>query len=139
MHFPLFHIFPPIFEKIFGLRRKFHLTFSETLFLVIDHEFRISPLFQFVSPYCGKFFFSPYFCKIPPDFVKLTCFYILYMYFVSPYFYHDVFMHHTMHVGYWTPLYTTLNNSNVSRQRRLAKIFLAYRMTKIIIIFWGGN
>jgi len=23
---------------------------------------------------------------------------MLYMYFVSPYFYHDAFMHHTMHV-----------------------------------------
>ena len=31
-------------------------------------------------------------------------FYILYVYFVSPYFHHDAFMHHTMHARTWTPL-----------------------------------
>ena len=40
----------------------------------------------------------PYFSKFTPDFVKFTCFYILYMFFVSPYFDDDAFMHHTMHV-----------------------------------------
>src|SRR6218665_3144550 len=30
--------------------------------------------------------------------LNLRVFYILYVFFVSPYFYHDAFMHHTMHV-----------------------------------------
>ena len=29
---------------------------------------------------------------------NLRVFYIFYVFFVSPYFYHDAFMHHTMHV-----------------------------------------
>jgi len=34
-----------------------------------------------------------------PFSANLRAFYRLYVFFVSPYFYHDAFMHHTMHVG----------------------------------------
>jgi len=74
---------------------------SDDLFLFIHHKFRFpTPLFPCVfnsfPPYFGKFFFSPTFAILPPDFVKFTCFYILYMYFVSPLLL--PFMQNTMHV-----------------------------------------
>ena len=89
----------PLFSKNFGLRRKFpkcdlskknfwfsSAKISDDLFLVIHCKFWIS-LFQFISsPYFGKFFFPLLLQNFPSDFVKLTCFYILYMYFVPPTF-----------------------------------------------------
>ena len=59
---------------------------SDDLFLVIDHKFRIYPLFSLFQ------YISPLFYKNSP------AFYILYVYFVSPFFNHDAFMHHPMHV-----------------------------------------
>ena len=85
--FPDFH--PP----------KFLMTFFKKS-LTRNFEFPLFPLSQLISPLFREIFlFPPYFFKIVlPDFVKFTCFYILYVYFVSPcYFYHDAFMHHTMH------------------------------------------
>src|SRR6218665_247603 len=115
MHFPPCFIFP-LFPKDFltpwkisqilpfpeKLSRFHPPKFLMTFFLVINHKFRIPPVFAnsiHFPPISTKLFFPPYFCKIPPDFVKLTCFYILYMYF-----------YHTMHVldapgpiiGNWT-------------------------------------
>ena len=44
----------------------------------------ISP-FQFIfPPISGNFLFPPTLAKFPLEFVKFTCFYILYVYFVSP-------------------------------------------------------
>jgi len=62
------------------IRRNFWWPF----FLVIDSEFRISPykscIFAkqkaYISPYFGKLFIPPTFFKLPPDFVKFTCFYV---------------------------------------------------------------
>jgi len=34
----------------------------------------------------------------PPDFVKFTCFLHALRVFHSPYFYHDAFIHHTIHI-----------------------------------------
>ena len=69
--------------------------FLDDLFLVIDHKFRISPqfsLFQYISPTLfSKNYYFPLFLKNSP------AFYILYVYF-PPYFDHDAFMHHPMHV-----------------------------------------
>ena len=36
--------------------------------------------------------------KFHPYFVKLACFYMPYVFFISPCFDHDAFMHHTMHI-----------------------------------------
>ena len=107
----------PYFRKIFWLWRKcsqFYLfptnflilfssaKISDDLFLVIDRKFRISPYFACFNtfpPCFGKIIISSYFDKFsPPVLNKFTCFYILYVYFVSPYFDHDEFMHHPMHV-----------------------------------------
>src|SRR6218665_427031 len=101
MHFPLFQIstlFPKIFQppwKIFTIssfpKNIFQFSYakiSDDRFLVIDSEFRISPLFW-------ENYYSSYFFKF---FVRFTCFYILFLFFVSPYVDHDAFMHHTMHV-----------------------------------------
>src|SRR6218665_370142 len=50
-------------------------------------------------PCFAKIIISPLLSKISPLFSKNSpAFYILYVYFVSPYFDHDVFMHHPMHV-----------------------------------------
>src|SRR6218665_3883375 len=62
-------------------------------------------LFQYISPlFRENFYFPPTFQNFPPTFQnvpsglqKFTCFYILYVYFVSPYYDHDAFMHHPMH------------------------------------------
>src|SRR6218665_2621504 len=72
--------------------------------LVINHKFRISPLFllfQYISfpPISTKLFFPPLFKISPTVFSKFTCYLayicLLYLFFVSPYFYYDAFMHHT--------------------------------------------
>src|SRR6218665_1292857 len=112
MHFPPVSDFPPIFEKCLDFQKfslfpkKFPIfirpKISNDLFLVIDHKFRISPLFclfQNISPsYSRKLIISPSFSKIFPLFSKnSTAFYILYVYF-PPNFDHDAFMHHPMHV-----------------------------------------
>jgi len=106
---PLFHI-SPYFRKFLGTPRKispiwpFPKTISDfhppKFLTTAFFEFLpISPVLAHIPPISGIFSFPPIFAKISlPDFVKLTCFYILYMYFVSSYFYHDAFMHHTMHV-----------------------------------------
>jgi len=114
--FPLFHI-SPLFPKFFSGLRKIspiwpfptklnfpifiHQNFWRPFF--ISHWPKISN-FPPISPVSIHFpsvsgnLSIPHFCKISPDFVKLTCFYIPYVYLVSPYFYHDAFMHHTMNV-----------------------------------------
>jgi len=114
MHFPPCFRFPPHFRKIFGLSGKFlqfdlfptnFLThpqkFLMTFFLLIDHKFRISPYFRYFRtfpPCFAKIILSPLLLQIfPPVLGKFTCFlHALRVY--SPYFDHDAFMHHPMHV-----------------------------------------
>src|SRR6218665_3282879 len=115
MHFPPVSDFPPISEKFSDFLNFFYnFTFSEkflhfhppkflmTFFLVIDHKFRISPLFslfQYIPPCFAKIILSPYFYKFPPPVLdKFTCFLHTLRVFCSPYFDHDAFMHHPMHV-----------------------------------------
>jgi len=93
MHFPpLLQIFLPIFENFLDFLENFlHFTFSrknfpfssakisDDLFLVINHKFRISPLFFAISihfrPYFAKIILSPILFKISlPVFPKFTCF-----------------------------------------------------------------
>src|SRR6218665_2625107 len=62
------------------------------------HNFRCFspfPLFQ-------ENYYFPHFCKFPPDFVKFTCFYILYAFYVSP----SLNMMHfcITQCTYWTPM-----------------------------------
>jgi len=117
MHFPLFEIFLVFPNKISDSVEKFHiLTFfpknfrfspakiSDDLFsfLVIDRKFWISPLFllfQFISPRFWKNFplLLQIFPLISSNLRVFTCF----VFFVSPYFDYDAFMHHTMQ--FWTP------------------------------------
>ena len=85
MHFPLFQI-PPIFEKLseslenfqnFTFSRQISPFSSDDLFLVIDHIFRISPIFPISVPFPSvlrKLLFPPYFDKFPPVLEKFTCF-----------------------------------------------------------------
>src|SRR6218665_117891 len=124
MHFPLFQI-SPLFSKNFRTQRKifkllpflekfldFHPPkFLMTFFLVIDHKFRISPYF------CCFSTFPPCFAKIilsPPTFTnftlvlgKFTCLILHTLRVFPPYFDHDAFVHHPMHVldasGTWHP------------------------------------
>ena len=97
-NFPNFTFSPNIF-------RFSSAKICDDLFLVIHHKFRNPPIFPvsihfplfweiFLSPYFCKI--SPYFAKFPSDFVKVTCLHTLRVF--SHYFYHDAFMHHTMHV-----------------------------------------
>src|SRR6218665_406795 len=101
MHFPSLFQISPYFRTIFGLSEIFlrfylfqknFLTFSRqpkflmTFFLVIDHKFRISPLFslfQYIPPCFAKIFLSPYFSKFPPCFRQI---HLLFTYFmcISP-------------------------------------------------------
>jgi len=93
MHFPLFQISPHISKKI-ALWKIFLILPFPTTFFFIDHKFGISPYFP-----CFHISLCPLTLQnFPSDFVKFACFYILYMLFVFPYFDHDAFMHHTMHV-----------------------------------------
>ena len=74
--------------------------------LVVDHEFRISPLFslfQVISHCFGKCFFPPTFANFPLISSNLRVIYVFLTHFVCfsfpSYFDHDAFMHHTMQVG----------------------------------------
>src|SRR6218665_2642606 len=107
MHFrPLFQI-SPLFPKKFSesvvnfcffqkILRFSSAKISDDLFLVIDYKFEFPPCFRSFSTFPPYF---AYFSKFPPLIsYNLPVFYILYVFFVSPYFDHDAFMHHTMHV-----------------------------------------
>src|SRR6218665_672165 len=92
----------PFLEKFLAFHPpKFVMTFF-LFFLVIDYKFRISPLFslfQYISPLFPENYYFPYFDKFSPLFyTNSPAFNLLYVYFVSPYLYHDAFMHHPMHV-----------------------------------------
>src|SRR6218665_2538967 len=94
-----------------------------TFFLLIDHKFRISPPIFAVSvhfpPVSRNLFFAPYFYKFPPPVLgKFTCCLHTLRVF-PPYFDHDAFMHHPMHVldAPGNTLYiTTLTLSRISRR-----------------------
>jgi len=109
MHSPCFR-FPPVFEKNFRFCGKFSqfYLFPKIFCLIIDHKFRIfSPIFEFLLYFLSFSTFPPSFAKIinsllfkfPPSFPKIhvyfTCFTCISF---PPYFDHDAFMHHTMHV-----------------------------------------
>src|SRR6218665_2458579 len=119
MHFPPCFRFPPYFRKIFGLSEFFlqfylfptnFLTFirakiSDDLFFSHRPQilFRISPLFRCFSTFPPLFrenySFPPTLTNFPPSFRQIN---LLFTCFTSisfpPYFDHDAFMHHPMHV-----------------------------------------
>src|SRR6218665_2391855 len=115
MHFPLFQI-SPLFSKHFQTLWKicnilpfpekfldFHRPkFLMTSFLVIDHKFRISPLFslfQYISPlFLEIYYYSPTLKNFPPVLDKITFFLHTLCISFPPYFDHDAFMHHPMRV-----------------------------------------
>ena len=93
MHFSPCFRFSPYFREIFGLFTilPFHEKFLDflppkflmTFFLVIDHKFRISPLFR------ENHSFPPTLTNFPPPVLdKFTCFLHILLVF-SPYFYRD--------------------------------------------------
>src|SRR6218665_417569 len=113
MHFPLFQI-PPIFEKFSDFLKNFkNLTFSRKIshfhppkFLTFFSEsstknFGFPPYFACFSTFPSlirkNLLFPPTFQNFPLFSKNSTAFYILYVYF-PPYFHHDAFMHHPMHV-----------------------------------------
>ena len=113
MHFPPVSD-SPLFSKKFRTLRKIFKTLP---FFLVDAQisnFPLFSLFQYISPlFRENYYFPPYFDKCPPPlfYTNSPAFYILYVYFVSPYFYHDAFMHHPMQVAYWTPLLSRLVSS----------------------------
>ena len=109
MHFP--SVSEKISDSVENLpnctisRKKFRFSsakISDDLLLVINHKWRIPPfsLFQYISPlFRQNYSFLSTFQNFSLFSVNLRVFYMLYVFFVSTYFYHDAFMHHTMHVG----------------------------------------
>ena len=99
LHFPLLFQIPPIFEKFPDSEENF----QNLTFLVIDHKFRISPYFRCCSTFPSLFrenYYSPLLWQIfSPCFTQI---HLLFTYFMCisfpPYFDHDAFMHHLMHV-----------------------------------------
>ena len=99
MHFPPLFQISPLFQKNFRTFWKiltilpfpekfldFHPPkFLMTFFLVIDHKFRISPYF-------------PCFNTFPPCFTQIHLLYTCFTCIFPPYFDHDAFKHHPMHV-----------------------------------------
>ena len=103
--------FPLCFQKMFRPCRKFSqfYLFPKKNFLVIDHKFRISPLFSNFSfifsasvhfpLFREHYYFPPTSSNFSPLFQKFTCIlHALSCISFPPYFDHDAFMHHTMHV-----------------------------------------
>ena len=112
MHFPPVSD-SPYFQKNFRLWGKFsQFSFSRKIScfssneisddLFFSHRPQISnfPLIFAVSVHFPLFRDkTPTLTNFPPLFyTNSPALYILYVYFVSPYFYHDAFMHHPMHV-----------------------------------------
>jgi len=115
MHFPPLFQIPPYFRKMFRLSGKLSqfylfpknfLIFIRRnfwwLFLVINHKFRIPPIFP-VSvhfPLFRKKYYFPLLLQIFPTSFKQI--HRLFTYFTCisfpPYFDYDAFMHHPMHV-----------------------------------------
>jgi len=113
---PLFQISPLFSKNVQTLWKIFNilpfpekfLDFHPPKFLMtfFSHRPQISKFpsyflcFSTFPSYLAKIIISPlYFEKFPPLFSKNSpSFYILYVYFVSPYFDHDAFMHHPMRV-----------------------------------------
>jgi len=87
--------FPPCF-KFFRRKGKFsQFTFSQKSFQFSSAKISDDPFPLFRENY----YFPPTLSNFPPDFVKFTCFlHILYVFSFPPYFGHDAFMHHPMHV-----------------------------------------
>src|SRR6218665_371012 len=95
MHFPVSQIFPPLFRifhslgkrsQLFPLKYVLSTKLSDDIFLVIDSEFIIPPIFAKMLdfPLSLKIYYFPlYFRKFPPDIIEFTCFCILYVFFVS--------------------------------------------------------
>ena len=115
MHFYPPSDFPPISEKFLRLRRKFSQFYlfrkilpfssskiSDDFFCSSTTNVLFPPYFNSFSPFFSIFkqnSFSPYFCKFLSWFRKISVFfYILSAIFFAPYYDHDAFMHHTMHV-----------------------------------------
>ena len=135
--FPLSFRFPPYLLKILRLcgkfkkfdlfPKKFPIFIRQNFwrpftFLVVDHKFRISPqfwLFQCISPLIREnVLFPPTFQNSPLFLKNSPAFYILYVYF-PPYFDHDAFMHHPMHVLDAPVLYYTQKHSRHSMDTAL--------------------
>ena len=117
MHFPLFQI-SPLFSRHFWTVWKmskilpfpdkfthFHPSkFLTTFFFTHRPQISNSPLFSLFydifPPDSRKFAISPLFSKIsPPVFQKFNSFLHTLGVISPPYFDHDAFMHHPMHVG----------------------------------------
>ena len=94
----------PYFRKVFRRHGKFFKfdLFPKTFWFLSVKIFDdlLSPKFlmafcrkrvHFPLPISGKWLFSLYLSKCPPDFVTFTCFYIVYVFFVSP---HSLTMMH---------------------------------------------
>src|SRR6218665_3791544 len=107
--------FPPIFEKFSDSVENFkNFTFPEkflnfhspkflmTFFKSSTTNFEFLPYFPCFNAFPPRFrenyYFPPTFKNFPPVLEKITCFFYILVYFVSPYFDHDAFMHHPMHV-----------------------------------------
>ena len=113
--FPLFQISPLFPKKIVKSTETFsNFTFSQkffdfhppkflmSYFFVIDYKqiLNFPPIFA-VSVHFLLFrenYYFPYFSKFPPEFVKFMFFTYFMCFSFPPYFDHDAFMHHTMHV-----------------------------------------
>ena len=99
--------FSPYFRKIFRLWGKFLKfdLFRKNFLIFFSHRpqiFNFPPIFAVsvhFPPVSRKLLFPPYFDKFFPLFYRNSpAFYLLYVCFVSPEFYHDAFMHYPMHV-----------------------------------------
>jgi len=97
--FPFCFRFLPIFEKFSdsGKFSKFYL-FQKNFLIFIRQNF-LWPLFQYISPLFRENSYFPLLFKMSPCFIKI---HLLFIYIVCisfpPYFDHDAFMHHPMHV-----------------------------------------
>ena len=104
MHFPPVSD-PPYFRQILrlcGKSKKFNF-FPKQFFGFhrpqISNFHPIFPVSVYFPSVSRNLLFSPYFEKCLPLISKNSpVFYILHVHFVSPYFDHDAFMHHPMHV-----------------------------------------
>src|SRR6218665_476131 len=116
MHFPPVSDFPPVSEKFLDFQKNVkNVTFSRKISrlssaeisddLFFSHRPQIlnfPPIFAVsvhFPPVLQKLLFPPTLTNFPLCFTQIHLLFTYFAwYFVSPYFYHDAFMHHPMHV-----------------------------------------
>jgi len=113
-------------------------------FIFIRQNFKISNFFPIFAalihfPHVpGKLLFLPTFSNFPPHFVKFTCFYILFVFYVSPYFDHDASHNARTGLRWWELTFSTARGHYLCLSVRLLIILNTVALIFSTVISHGA-